>query len=97
VSTLKEFGLNEKSLAAELAMMAVLHTHTRRLDYHSHIHVVIPGGGVNKRRNEWRKLKGEYLLNGFQLATVIRARLLKTIRNAGLTPPITPKKWVVQC
>ncbi|MCP4331729.1 MAG: hypothetical protein GY785_03650 [Gammaproteobacteria bacterium] len=53
---------------------------------------------VNQRRNEWRKIKGEYLFNGFQLATVFRARLLKAIREAGLTPPpTTPQKWVVQC
>jgi len=97
VSTLKDFGLNDKTLVAELAMMAVLHTHTRRLDYHPHIHVVVPGGGVNRRRNEWRKIKGDYLFNGFQLATVFRARLLKAIQSAGLTLPDTPKKWVVQC
>ncbi len=95
VSTLKDFGLNDKTLAAELAMMAVLHTHSRRLDFHPHIHVIVPGGGINQRRNEWRKLKGDYLFNGFQLATVFGARLLKAIAKAGLTPPITPKKWVV--
>jgi len=78
-------------------MTAVLHTHTRRLDYHPHVHVVVPGGGVNKRRNQWKKIKGKYLFNGFQLATVFRARLLKAIRQSGLTAPITPKKWVVQC
>ena len=97
VSTLKDFGLNDKTLAAELAMMTVLHTHSRRLDYHPHVHVIVPGGGINQRRNEWRKIKGQYLFNGFQLATVFRARLLKAIRQAGLTPPATPKKWVVQC
>ena len=97
VSTLKRFGLNDKAFAAELAMTAVLHTHTRRLDYHPHVHVVVPGGGVNKRRNEWRKIKGKYLFNGFQLATVFRARLLKAILGAGLVAPKTPKKWVVQC
>jgi hypothetical protein len=97
ISTLKDFGVNDKTLNAELAMTAVLHTHTRRLDYHPHVHVVIPGGGINQRRNEWRKLKGDYLFNGFQLATVFRAKLLKAIRKSGFTPPITPKKWVVQC
>jgi hypothetical protein len=97
VLTLKSFGLNDKTLAAELAMTAVLHTHSRRLDYHPHVHVIVPGGGVNQRRNEWRKLKGDYLFNGFQLACVFRARLLKAIRKAELTPPTTPKKWVVQC
>jgi hypothetical protein len=97
VSTLKDFGQNDKVLAAELAMTVVLHTHTRRLDYHPHVHIIVPGGGVNRRRNEWRKIKGKYLFNGFHLATVFRARMLKAIHAAGLTPPITPKKWVVQC
>jgi len=97
ISTLKDFGLNDKAFAAELAMMAVLHTHSRRLDYHPHIHIIVPGGGVNKRRNEWRKIKGKYLFNGFQLATVFRARLLKAIQASALTAPKTVKKWVVQC
>ena len=65
VSTLKDFGLNDKQLAAELAMTAVLHTHTRKLDYHPHLRIIISGGDVNQRRNEWRKLKGEHLFNGF--------------------------------
>jgi len=97
VATLKTFGRSEKGLAAELAMTGVLHTHTRRLDYHPHVHLIVPGGGVNLRRNEWRKLKGNYLFNGFKLASVFRAILLKAIQQAGLSPPLTPKKWVVQC
>ncbi len=97
VSTLKDFGRNDKHLAAELAMTVVLHTHNRRLDYHPHVHVIIPGGGVNQRRNEWRKLQGKYLFNGFRLATVFRGRLLNAIQQSGLALPKTPKKWVVQC
>jgi Putative transposase/Transposase zinc-binding domain len=97
VATLKAFGLNEKGLAAELAMTGVLHTHTRRLDYHPHVHMIVPGGGINTRRNEWRKLKGKYLFNGFTLATVFRGKLLAAIDKTGLALPVTPKKWVVQC
>jgi hypothetical protein len=97
LSTLKDFGLNEKGLTAALAMTAVLHTHTRRLDYHPHVHVIVPGGGVNKARNEWRKVKGQYLFNGRKLAAVFRGRLLAAIAKAGLTSPLTPKQWVVQC
>ena len=51
--TLKDFGLNPKNLGAEIAMTMVLHTHNRRLDFHPHIHVVVPGGGVVKRRCRW--------------------------------------------
>lgn len=97
ISTLKSFGLNDKGLAAELAATAVLHTHTRRLDYHPHVHLIVPGGGINARRNQWRKLKGKYLFNGRMLASVFRGRMLKAIEKAGLAQIKTPKKWVVQC
>ena len=69
-STLKRFGLNEKNFNAELGLCVVLHTHTRRLDYHPHVHIVIPGGGIHKARKEWRKIKGKYLFNGRSLAKV---------------------------
>jgi len=97
VSTLKDFGMNEKGLTAELAMTAVLHTHTRRLDYHPHVHIIVPGGGINPQRNEWRKVNGKYLFNGHKLAAVFRGRMLAAIAQSGLMPPITPKKWVAQC
>ena len=33
-STLKDFGLNPKHLGAELGMTTILHTHSRRIDFH---------------------------------------------------------------
>jgi len=95
-STLKDFGLNPEHLGADMGMTAVLHTHSRRLDYHPHLHVVIPGGGVDMPRRQWKKLKGRYLFNAFALAKVFRARLLKALLDAGLAlPERIPKKWVV--
>ncbi|NOR80080.1 MAG: hypothetical protein GQ529_04490 [Methyloprofundus sp.] len=32
-------------------MTAVLHTHSRKRDYHPHIHVIIPGGGINTAKS----------------------------------------------
>ena len=97
ISTLRQFGLNDKSLTAELAATAVLHTHSRSLDYHPHVHLIVPGGGINTRRNEWRKLKGKYLFNGYQLASVFRGKMLEAIAQVGLAYSKTPEKWVVQC
>lgn len=94
-STLKDFGLNPDKLNAELGLTAVLHTHSRRLDYHPHIHVVVPGGGVDQKRRQWKKLKGTYLFNEFALARVFRARFMKALKNAGLSmPSFVPKQWV---
>lgn len=35
-STLTDFGLHPKQLGADVGLTAVLHTHSRRLDYHPH-------------------------------------------------------------
>jgi hypothetical protein len=97
-TTLKDFGINPKNLGAEIGMTMVLHTHSRRLDYHPHIHVVVPAGGVNQSRRQWKKKRGRYLFNQKALAKVFRARFLDGLNEEGLSLPlgITPK-WVVDC
>jgi hypothetical protein len=95
-STLKDFGLNPKNLGAHIGITTVLHTHNRRLDYHPHIHAVVPGGGVDKARKQWKKKKSKYLFNEFALAKVFRARFLQASIKAGLSLPNSlPRKWVV--
>ena len=95
---LTDFGLNPKHLGAEIGMTMVLHTHSRRLDFHPHVHVVVPGGGVDQGRRQWKKIKGKYLFNEFALATVFRARFLEALKDAGLSiPQNVPKEWVVDC
>lgn len=97
LSTLRTFTRNHPDLEAELGATAVLHTHTRRLDYHPHLHVVVPAAGVDSRQR-WRRLVGGYLFNGRALARVFRARFLEALRRADLLPPAElPTRWVVQC
>ena len=98
IGILKDFGLNPKNLGADLGMTAVLHTQTRRLDYHPHLHVIVPGGGIDKQRRQWKKIKGKYLFNEFNLAKVFRARFLAAVKRAGLSIPFgAPEQWVVDC
>lgn len=97
-STLKDFGMNSKKLGGEIGMTMVLHTHSRRLEYHPHIHVVVPGGAMNRKTGYWQKLKGEYLFSHKALAKVFRARFLDAIQEAGLQlPENLPGQWVVDC
>jgi hypothetical protein len=97
-STLKDFGLNPKHLGADIGMTAVLHTHSRLLDYHPHLHIIVPGGGVDKAKRQWKKKKGKYLFNEIALAKVFRARFLAALKAAGLAIPNNlPDKWVVDC
>jgi len=97
-STLKDFGLNPKQLGADIGLTAVLHTHTRRLDYHPHLHVIVPAGGVDRAKRQWKKKKGKYLFNEFALAKVFRARFLAAMNAAGLSiPDSLPAQWIVNC
>jgi hypothetical protein len=98
ISTLKDFGINDKDLGGDLGMTAVLHTHSRRLDYHPHVHVIVPGGCIDQKRKQWKKVKGRYLFNEFALAKVFRGRFLAAVNAAGLALPTThADKWVVDC
>ena len=96
-ATLQQFAKNKNGFEAELGLCAVLHTNTRRLDYHPHVHIVIPAGGVHRQRREWRTLDKAYLFSAKALAKVFRARLLKALNHAGLGTQVTAKKWVVHC
>jgi hypothetical protein len=56
---LKTFTANDKKLGGSPGFTAVLHTHSRTLDYHPHIHGVkcdLPAqpGSSNKRFRSWR-------------------------------------------
>jgi hypothetical protein len=96
--TLKDFSLNPRHLGAQIGMTMVLHTHSRRLDYHPHIHVVVPAGGIDQSRRQWKKKKGKYLFNQQALARVFRARFIDALNKEGLRVPrgIRPK-WIVDC
>ncbi len=59
VSTLKSFGLNSKQLGAEIGATMVLHTNSRKLNFHPHIHAVVPGGGIDKHSRLWKRVKSE--------------------------------------
>jgi len=99
----RTFSQNDKQLQGTPGATAVLHTNTRRLDYHPHVHLVMPAAALDGERKRWRtkrrgKAKGGYLFNHTALAKVFRAKMLSGIEAAGLTlPPRHPEKWVVDC
>jgi len=101
--TARTFSQNDKQLQGTPGAIAVLHTNTRRLEYHPHVHLVMPAAAVDGKRRQWRtkrrgKAKGGYLFNQKALAKVFRAKMLAAIEAAGLTLPRRyPEKWVVDC
>jgi len=96
--TINTFSQNDKSLQGAAGAVTVLHTHTRRLDYHPHVHLVMPAGAINIKQQLWRSKKNKYLFNHKALAKVFRAKMLAGITQAGLTCPAgVAEKWIVDC
>jgi hypothetical protein len=99
--TVRTFSQNDRQLAGTPGAIAVLHTHTRRLDYHPHVHLVVPAAAVDAEKARWRtkrRLGKGYLFNHKALAKVFRAKVLAGIAAAGLTLPNRyPTDWVVDC
>jgi hypothetical protein len=100
--TVRTFTRNDRQLQGEAGAITVLHTHSRRLDYHPHVHLVMPAAAIDAERKRWRtkggKKAGGYLFNHKALAKVFRAKLLDAIRREGWQLPASyPRKWVVDC
>ena len=95
---LKTFAKNDKKLQGMAGFTAILHTHSRALGFHPHIHVVMPGASINRKTGLWRVKSPGYLFSHKALAKVFRAKLLEKIVNNKLqVPENCPEKWVVDC
>jgi len=88
-------------LGGKLGMVGVLHTWTRNMGYHLHIHYLIPAGGVAPKTGQWTPSHPKFLLPISALQKVFRAKFRDALKDADPTlfaqvPKATwTKKWVV--
>ncbi len=96
--TLQSFSLTDKQLKGIPGVIAVLHTHSRALNFHPYIHSVMPAAVIDKANRLWRKKEGKYLFDHKAQAKVFRAKMLADLIKIGIALPAKyPDKWVVDC
>lgn len=104
--TLHTFSRNDRQLQGTPGAVAVLHTHSRRLAFHPHVHVLMPAVAFDASARLWRtkkpgrhgRGKPGYLFNHKALARVFRAKLLAALTAADISLPSNyPAQWVVDC
>ena len=100
--TVHRFSQNDRQLQGTPGAIAVLHTHSRRLDFHPHVHLVVPAAAVDAAKQRWRRKRrgknGTYLFNEKAMAKVFRAKMLAAIEAAGICLPARyPREWVAHC
>lgn len=102
--TLSELCADPRHLGAQIGALAVLHTWTRTLEWHPHVHLLVPGGGLAPDGQTWigktkRKERRHFLVPVKALAKCFRGRFMHLARRAlpNVNFPEIPwkKRWVV--
>jgi hypothetical protein len=106
---LDEAGASLRTLEADprfvgchvAGFFAVLHTWGRQLQYHPHVHVVIPGGGLDEKRTRWVAARGDFLVHVRALSRLFRGKLRARLDALGLLDQVPgevwTQDWVVHC
>lgn len=94
-------GLDTRHIGGKLGILAVLHTWTRALEHHPHVHLLVPAGGLDKD-GVWRPArKKEFLVPVRALSRGFRGRFMKLAKIAlpdvAFPQEVWDKEWVVFC
>ena len=99
--TISCFAKDQKHLGAKAGMIAILHTWGQTLSIHPHLHCIVPGGGLTKKR-KWKtaKSKGKYLFPVKAMSKVFRAKYVQALKSRlqpakELVDELFQKGWVV--
>ena len=77
-------------------MTAVLHTHTRKLDYHPHLHIIVPAGALIEKGKAFKRRDNHYFIRGDVIAKIFRGKFLYQLYEEGFNLPNNiPKEWIV--
>ena len=80
--TLLELGRAERHLGAEIGLTAVLHTWTRELLFHPHVHCIVTGGGLALDGRRWVDSRKKYLFPVKVMGALFRGKFLDRLRKA---------------
>jgi Putative transposase/Transposase zinc-binding domain len=93
---LKRLAQDARFLGTDLpGCTGVLHTWGRQLQYHPHIHSIVPGGGLSRDRTTWRPSRAHFFVPVKALSPIYRAIFREEMRHAGLLEQIAPQVWTI--
>ncbi|MEJ2660178.1 MAG: transposase zinc-binding domain-containing protein [Desulfobacteraceae bacterium] len=95
---LQTLALNPEWLGAKIGMVGALHTWSRNMGYHLHVHYLVPAGGVDSKTRQWKPAHPRFLVPWDALRTVFRARFRDALKEAApdLFAQVPPKTWTTK-
>ena len=80
--TLLTLGRDTKRLGAELGITTILHTWTRDLEFHPHVHGIVTAGGLATDRRRWRPARQRHLFPVRVLGALFRGKVLAALQRS---------------
>lgn len=81
--TIEDFSRDPRNrLEAKVGMIAIMHTWKQNLDYHPHLHCIIPAGGITAN-NKWKSSpgSGDYLFNVEALGMTFKGKFMYYLKK----------------
>ena len=89
---LQKLAQDERFVGGRLGMVGVLHTWTRALIYHPHVHYIVTGGGLN-HSGHWRSSRDDFLVPVRALSVIFRAKFRDLLKKTELFDQIDDRVW----
>ena len=96
----QQLGLDPRFVGGQMGMVGILHTWTRNLAYHPHVHYLVPAGGLPPD-GQWREAHHNFLLPVKALSKLMRGKFHAALRKTDwlkdIPPQVWRQDWVVHC
>jgi hypothetical protein len=80
--------------AHTLGAVGVLHTWTRQVGFHPHIHFLVPAGGLDRQGN-WIRARQDFFLPVRAVSRIFRAKMRDALSTQGLLDRVQPTAWEI--
>jgi len=100
-AALQKLAKDPRFVGGDIGMMGGLHTWSRDMGYHPHVHFIVPGGGLSPDRSQWLPAKADFFVPVEALSPIFRAKFRDALKQTDLFDAVPTdvwkKDWVVHC
>ncbi len=89
----QQLAQDSRFVGGRIGMIGVLHTWTRDLNYHPHVHYLVPGGGLAEGGESWHQSRKSFFLPVKPLSILYRAKFREALRGTDLFGEVPAEVW----
>ena len=100
-AALQQLASDPRFVGGQIGMVGVLHTWKRDMNYHPHVHYLVPAGGLSEDGQTWFPVKNDFLVPVKPLSILFRAKFRDALKKTDLFAQVSgeawTQDWVVHC